>query len=76
MKFDYDILFEFLSEEDKNYFIVWDSVFCNPNAKAAGLDRIVAVYRAPFEQRIFIPLSEYEVRLKQKVRDIKLNSIL
>ena len=76
MKFDHDILFEFLPEEDKKSFMVWDSVFCNPNAKAAGLDRIVAVYRAPFEERVFIPLSEYEVRLKQKVRDNKLDSIL
>ena len=79
MKFDYDILFEFLSEEDRNYFTAWDNVFCNPNgrdAKAAGVARIVAVYRAPFEERVFIPLSEYEVRLKQKARDTKLDSIL
>jgi hypothetical protein len=86
MKFDYDILFEFLSEEDKNYFTAWDNAafstgaaFCNPNgldAKAAGSARIIAVYRAPFEQRIFIPLSEYKVRLKQKERDIKLSAIL
>jgi hypothetical protein len=39
-------------------------------------DTIVAVYRAPFEERVFIPLSEYEVRLKQKVRDNKLEDIL
>jgi hypothetical protein len=70
MKFDHDILFEFLSEEDKNYFTAWDNVFFNPNG------RIVAVYRAPLEQRIFIRLSEYEVRLKQKERDIKLDNIL
>ena len=86
MKFDYDILFEFLSEEDKNHFTAWDNAafstgaaFCNPNgldAKAAGSARIIAVYRAPFEQRIFIPLSEYKVRLKQKERDIKLSAIL
>jgi len=79
MKFDQDILFEFLPEEDKKSFMAWDNVFCNTNgldAKAAGLARIVAVYRAPFEERVFIPLSEYEVRLKQKVRDNKLDSIL
>jgi hypothetical protein len=74
MKFDHDILFEFLSEEDRNYFMAWDGVFCNPNGR--GSARIVAVYRSPFEQRIFIPLSEYEVRLKQKERDIKLSAIL
>jgi hypothetical protein len=78
MKFDHDILFEFLPEEDKKSFMVWDNVFCNPNgldAKAAGSARIVAVYRAPFEERIFILLSQYEVRLKQKVRDNKLNEL-
>jgi hypothetical protein len=74
MKFDHDILFEFLSEEDRNYFTAWDNVFFNPNGR--GSARIVAVYRAPFEERIFIPLSEYEVRLKQKERDIKLSAIL
>ena len=79
MKFDHDILFEFLPEEDKKSFMAWDNVFCNPNgrdAKAAGVARIVAVYRAPFEERVFIPLSDYELRLKQKERDTKLDSIL
>jgi hypothetical protein len=79
MKFDHDILFEFLPEEDKKSFMAWDNVFCNPNgrdAKAAGVARIVAIYRAPFEERVFIPLSEYKVRLKQKERDNKLDSIL
>jgi hypothetical protein len=59
--------------------MAWDNVFCNPNgrdAKAAGVARIVAIYRAPFEERVFIPLSEYKVRLKQKERDNKLDSIL
>ena len=79
MKFDHDILFEFLPEEDKKSFMAWDNVFCNPNgrdAKAAGVVRIVAIYRAPFEERVFIPLPEYELRLKQKVRATKLDSIL
>ena len=77
-QFDQDILFEFLPEEDKKSFIVWDNVFCNPNgldAKAAGVTRIVAIYRAPFEERVFIPLPEYELRLKQKERDRKLETI-
>lgn len=79
MKFDHDILFEFLPEEDKKSFMSWDNVFCNPNgldAKFAGVARIVAIYRAPFEERVFIPLYEYELRLKQKLRVIKLDSIL
>jgi hypothetical protein len=71
MKFDHDILFEFLPEEDKKSFMVWDNAFLN-----VSRDTIVAIYRAPFEERVFIPLDEYEVRLKQKVRDTKLDSIL
>ena len=78
MKFDHDIIFEFLPE-DKKSFMAWDNVFCNPtgrDAKAAGAVRIVAVYRAPFEERVFIPLSEYELRLKQKLRDSVISDIL
>ena len=71
MKLDHDILFEFLPEEDKKSFMVWDNSFLN-----VSRDSIVAIYRAPFEERVFIPLSEYEVRLKQKARDTKLDSIL
>ena len=51
MKFDHDILFEFLPEEDKKYFMVWDNVYLN-----MGKDRIVATYRSPFEERVIIPL--------------------
>ena len=51
--------------------MVWDNAFLN-----VSRDTIVAVYRAPFEERIFIPLSEYEVRLKQKLRDSVISDIL
>ena len=77
MKFDHDILFEFLPEEDKKSFMAWDNVFCNPNgldAKAAGVV-IIANYRSPFEERVFIPLPKYELRLKQKLRATKLNEL-
>jgi hypothetical protein len=78
MKFDHDILFEFLPEEDKKSFMAWDNIFCNPNgldAKAAGVARIVAIYRAPFEEGVFIPLPKYELRLKEKERNNKLNNL-
>ena len=77
-QFDQDILFEFLPEEDKKSFLVWDNAYCNPNgldAKAAGVARILAIYRAPFEERVLIPLPEYELRLKQKERDKKLKEL-
>ena len=78
MKFNHDILFEFLPEKDKKSFMAWDNVFCNPNgrdAKAAGVARIVAIYRAPFEKRFFIPLPKYELRIKQKLRATKLETL-
>ena len=50
MKFDQDILFDFLSDEDKKSFMVWDNCHLNPSR-----DSIVATYRAPFEERIIIP---------------------
>jgi len=70
MKFDQDILFEFLPEEDKKSFMVWDNAFLN-----VSRDTIVAVYRAPFEERVLIPLDEYELRLKEKERNNKLNNL-
>jgi hypothetical protein len=74
MKFDHDILFEFLPEEDKKSFLVWVNSFLNVSS-GYTLDSIVAIYRAPFEERVFIPLDEYELRLKQKERNNKLNNL-
>jgi hypothetical protein len=70
MKFEQDILFEFLPEEDKRSFMVWDNAFLN-----VSRDTIVAIYRAPFEERVFIPLDEYQLRVKEKERDNKLNNL-
>ena len=70
MKFEYDILFDFLSDEDKKSFMVWDNVIIN----YAG--NILATFRSPFEERIVIPFEEYQIKLKQKEREIKLNKIL
>jgi hypothetical protein len=85
MKFDQDILFEFLPEEDKKSFMVWDNVLLTQKYSSRrkrrysipnSVQNIVATYRAPFEERVLIPLDEYELRLKQKERDNKLNDIL
>lgn len=70
MKFDYDILFEFLPEEDKKSFMVWDNVIINYTGN------ILVTFRAPFDERIVIPFEEYQMKLKQKERDIKLDTIL
>jgi hypothetical protein len=70
MKFDNSILFEFLTDEDKKSFMVWDGYFLHVNAV-----NIVVVYRSPFEKRVLIPLIEYELKLKEKSRDNKLNEL-
>ena len=70
--FDQDILFEFLPEEDKKYFQVWDNVFINTNSENSR-NVIVATYRAPFDEKIFIDLNDYYAMRKQKERDNKLN---
>jgi len=70
MKFDHDILFQFLSEEDQKSFMVWDNVIIN----YAG--NILVTFRSPFEERIVIPIEKYQIRLKQKEREEKLNKIL
>jgi len=77
MKFDHDILFEFIPEEDKKSFMVWDNVLLTQKYSSIpnSVQNIVATYRAPFEERVLIPLDEYELRLKQKERDSKLNNL-
>jgi hypothetical protein len=50
--------------------MVWDNSFLN-----VSRDSIVAIYRAPFEERVFIPLDEYQLRVKEKERDNKLNNL-
>ena len=68
--FEHDILFEFLSEEDKNNFLVWDNVILTIDLI------IIATYRAPFDERIKIPLVEYEAKVKQLERENKLNKLI
>lgn len=77
MQFDQDILFDFLSEEDKKSFMVWDNVILTQkyNSIPGSVQNIVVTYRAPFEERVLIPLDEYELRLKEKERDNKLNNL-
>ena len=80
MKYDYDILFEFIPEKDKKSFMVWDNAYEVPSLNTSTLSTssgvIVAVYRAPFEEKIVVSLGQYNARLKQKEREIKLNKIL
>lgn len=68
-KFDLDIIFGFLPDEDKKSFMVWDNVWSVGNY-------IIATYRAPFDGRISITIEDYENTIKQKERENKLNNIL
>jgi hypothetical protein len=71
MEFDYDILFDFLSEKDKKSFMVWETAFIGYKGNS-----IVAYYRAPFDEKLVIPLDEYRKKLKEKQREEKINKIL
>ena len=74
MKFDYDILFEFIPEKDKKSFMVWNNAFLAGTASTRLIIR--ATYRAPFEESISIPFEDYQIKLKQKERDIKINNLI
>lgn len=69
MDFDYEIIKSFIPEEERKHFLVFESVRLNGS-------KIWAPYRAPFRENLSIDLSEYEIRLKQKQREEKLNQIL
>lgn len=70
MKFDHDIIFEFIPDEDKKSFLVWDNVYCSVDGN------IIATYRAPFEETVYIQMSEYNSKLKAKKREEKINKII
>ena len=65
---DYEILFDFIPKENKKHFLTWDNAFLSGTY-------IVAIYRAPYEERIFVPLDEYQLRVKEKERNNKLNNL-
>ena len=71
-KFDLDIIFGFLSDEDKKHFMVWDNVWI------VGNNIVVTwkVRRAPYDRTISITIEDYENTVKQKERENKLNKIL
>jgi len=68
--FDHDIVFEFIPEEDKKSFLVWVNVYCSVDGN------IIATYRAPFEETVYIQMSEYNLKLKAKQREEKINKII
>lgn len=69
-RFDHDIVFEFIPEEDKKSFLVWVNVYCSVDGN------IIATYRAPFEETVYIQMSEYNSKLKAKQREEKINKII
>jgi hypothetical protein len=69
MKFDTSIVKEFLPDECRKHFLVWDNIFISG-------ENIIAIYRSPFEEKISIPIKEYNAKLIQKNRDNTINNIL
>ena len=67
MKIDYDLLQEFIDlPSHRKSFLVLDSIHLTQD------DKIIFNYRAPFTEKIIIPISDY----LSKLRDIKLNILL
>ena len=79
MKYDHDILYQFIPTDHKERFLSWTTTY--PSIEGINIVGVYTVHygvnsRAPFEQRILIPFSLYMERLKQKQRDTILNQIL
>jgi hypothetical protein len=81
MQFDQDILFDFLSEEDKKSFMVWDNVILTQkyNSIPNSVQNIVVRKKLSVDGNVtgavLIPLDEYQLRVKEKERDNKLNNL-
>ena len=81
MKFDHDILFEFIPEEDKKSFMVWDNVILTQkyNSIPNSVQNIVVRKKLSVDGNVtgavLIPLDEYQLRVKEKERDNKLNNL-
>lgn len=69
MNFDYEIMKSFIPKDHRKSFLVFENVYLSGNT-------IFAPYRAPFSEKLSIDKSEYDSRLKQKMREEKLNKIL
>ncbi len=70
---DYEIIKSFIPEEKRKHFLVFEYVHIYEFEDGS---KIVAPYRAPFEEDLSIDLSDYEIRLKQKQREEKLNQLV
>ena len=68
---DHEVLKSFIPEEKLKHFLCFESIYLVNDGK-----NIQAPYRAPFSEKLSIDKTEYDLRLTQKVRDEKLDSIL
>lgn len=70
MTVEYAILIEFVPESERNKIILWDNTFISNGS-------IVSIFRTlTTSKRIVIPISEYNLKFRQKVREEKLDSLL
>jgi hypothetical protein len=67
--YDYDILYNFIPENDKKNFLVWENSWTSNG-------NIIAMYRAPFSEKIVVSVTDYDALVKQLDRDNKLNKLI
>jgi hypothetical protein len=67
MKIDQDILFEFLPEEDKKFFILWvNMIVSNGKYIVATYKLTCGSYPPGIQYNIIIAKSEYKSMIRQK----------
>jgi hypothetical protein len=73
MSWDYEIIESFIPKDKlpdhRKRFLVFENVYISGS-------KILAPYRSPFSEKLSIDISEYESRLKQKMREEKLNQLV
>ena len=72
---DYEILFDFIPKENKKHFLTWDNAFLSGTYIIAIYRVLVYSTKCKYEERIFVPLDEYQLRVKEKERNNKLNNL-
>lgn len=71
MKFDSDIIKSFIKNPlHREDFFVFDNIFIGGNGN------IVAVYRSPFEERVHIPMSDYNAEVARRKRADGLDKLI
>lgn len=72
MRLDSEILLGFLSDEEKKHFVIFESILTNSTN-----NKYICLYRTYVSiEKIAISVEEYQLRVKLKDRNNKLNQLL